>query len=78
MYKSKLRYLMADKKINKITDLMSATGVSRPPLDKWFLPMSSSRSNRIYSRWRIIRELIYSREHPRRKLIGSQFVIFKF
>lgn len=36
MYKSKLRYLMADKKINKITDLMSATGVSRPPLDKLF------------------------------------------
>ena len=34
MYKSKLRYLMADKKINKITELMAATNVSRPPLDK--------------------------------------------
>lgn len=36
MYKSKLRYLMADKKINKITELMAATNVSRPPLDKLF------------------------------------------
>ena len=36
MYKSKLRYLMADKKINTITELMQLTNVSRPPLDKLF------------------------------------------
>lgn len=36
MYKSKLRYLMADKKINTITELTSLTNLSRPPLDKLF------------------------------------------
>ena len=33
MYKSKLRYLMADKKIDSFKNL---TGVSRPPLDKLY------------------------------------------
>ena len=33
MYKSKLRYLMADKKIDSIKNLVELTGVSRPPLD---------------------------------------------
>lgn len=36
MYKSKLRYLMADKKINSIKELSELTGVSRPPLDKLY------------------------------------------
>lgn len=36
MYKSKLRYLMADKKINSIKELVDLTGVSRPPLDKLY------------------------------------------
>ncbi len=36
MYKSKLRYLMADKKINSISELMTLSNVSRPPLDKLF------------------------------------------
>ena len=36
MYKSKLRYLMADKKIDSIKNLVELTGVSRPPLDKLY------------------------------------------
>ena len=36
MFKSNLRFLMAEKKISKITDLMSISDVSRPPLDKLF------------------------------------------
>ncbi|ATV35909.1 helix-turn-helix domain-containing protein [Fusobacterium pseudoperiodonticum] len=36
MYKSKLRYLMADKKIDSIKNLAELTGVSRPPLDKLY------------------------------------------
>ena len=36
MYKSKLRYLMADKKVDSIKSLTELTGVSRPPLDKLY------------------------------------------
>ena len=36
MYKSKLRYLMADKKIDSIKNLAELTEVSRPPLDKLY------------------------------------------
>ena len=36
MYKSKLRYLMADKKVNSITELCLLTNVSSPPLDKLY------------------------------------------
>lgn len=36
MYKSKLRHLMADKKIDSIKNLVELTGVSRPPLDKLY------------------------------------------
>ncbi|KDE68100.1 transcriptional regulator [Fusobacterium necrophorum BFTR-2] len=36
MYKCKLRYLMADKKINTVKELIDLTGVSRPPLDKLY------------------------------------------
>ena len=36
MYKSKLRYLMADKKVDSIKSLIELTGVSRPPLDKLY------------------------------------------
>ena len=36
MYKSKLRSLMADKKIDSIKNLVELTGVSRPPLDKLY------------------------------------------
>ena len=36
MYKSNLRYLMADKKIDSIKNLVELTGVSRPPLDKLY------------------------------------------
>ena len=36
MYKSKLRYLMADKKIDSIKNLAELTVVSRPPLDKLY------------------------------------------
>ena len=36
MYKSKLRYLMADKKIDSIKNLVEITGVSIPPLDKLY------------------------------------------
>ena len=36
MYKSKLRYLMADKKIDSIKNLVELTGDSRPPLDKLY------------------------------------------
>lgn len=36
MYKCKLRYLMADKRINSVKELIELTGVSRPPLDKLY------------------------------------------
>ena len=36
MYKSKLRYLMADRKIDSIKNLAELTGVRRPPLDKLY------------------------------------------
>ncbi|MGL5595873.1 MAG: helix-turn-helix domain-containing protein [Cetobacterium sp.] len=36
MLKSKLRYLMAEKKINSISELMEFTNVSRDPLNKLY------------------------------------------
>lgn len=36
MLKSKLRYLMAEKKINSISELMEATKVSRDPINKLY------------------------------------------
>ncbi len=36
MYKSKLRFLMAEHKINSITELMKITKVSREPLMKLY------------------------------------------
>ncbi len=36
MYLSKLRFLMAEHKINSITELMKLTNVSREPLNKLY------------------------------------------
>lgn len=36
MYKSKLRFLMAEHKIDSITELMKITNVSREPLSKLY------------------------------------------
>jgi putative transcriptional regulator len=36
MYKTKLRFLMAEHKINSITELIQLTGVSREPLKKLY------------------------------------------
>lgn len=36
MYQSKLRILMATKKINSIKELTDLAGLSRPPLDKLY------------------------------------------
>lgn len=36
MYQSKLRFLMAAKKINSIKELTDLAGLSRPPLDKLY------------------------------------------
>lgn len=36
MYQSKLRFLMAARKINSIKELTDLAGLSRPPLDKLY------------------------------------------
>ena len=36
MYQSKLRFLMAVKRINSIKELTDLSGLSRPPLDKLY------------------------------------------